>query len=114
MALNLKDIEQIKDIRFKTIKVPSWDNQELILKSMTAEEKVNWSKLVNDKKTDDLGYMINMLLICCVDDNHQLIFNANHAVMLKHKSFSAIQFIFDECITLSSMREEDVEEEAKN
>lgn len=114
MALNLKDIEQIQDIRYKTIKVPAWKNAELVIKSMTVKEKVDWSTLVNDKKTDDLGYMIKMLMVSCVDDNHQLLFNAKHEAMLKHKSFNAIQYIFDECITLSAMSEDDVEEEAKN
>lgn len=114
MSLSKKDIFSFDDVKYKTIKVRAWNDGELILKSMSAAEKVSWSKKVNAKNADELDYMIELIIISCVDSGHSKMFEATDKPALKNKSISAIQQIFEECINVSTLGATAVEEEAKN
>jgi hypothetical protein len=114
MTLSKKDIFSYDDTEYKTIKVKEWGNKSLIIKSMTAREKISWSKTVTKKNSDELEFMIDIVVLCCVDEEHRQLFDKQDSSALQHKQFAAIQYIFEECIKLSAMQEEAVEEEAKN
>lgn len=113
MALSKKDIFSFDDTVYKTIKVKAWKNQELIVKSMSAKEKLDWVKLV-EKKGGELAAAIELIITCCVDDDHRQLFDKQDAEALKHKSAEALNFISEECLKLSGLYAEAVEDEAKN
>ena len=113
MALSKKDIFSYDDTIYKTIVVKAWNSGELIIKSMTATEKLDWVKLV-EKKNGELEAAIDLIMISCVDDNHKLLFDKQDKAALKHKSAEALNFISEECLRISGLYADSVEEEAKN
>lgn len=114
MALSKKDIFSFDDTVYKTIVVKAWNNGELIIKTMSAQEKIEWVKMFDNKKHTELDALIELMLICCVDENHSKLFDKQDLAALKHKSFEALNFISNECILLSGLHADAVEEEAKN
>lgn len=114
MTLSKKDIFSYDDTVYKTIKVKAWNNGEIIIKTMSAQEKVNWVKMFENKKNTELEALIELILICCVDEEHRKLFEKCDIEALKHKSFEALNYISNECLVLSGLHAEAVEEEAKN
>lgn len=113
MTLSKKDIFSFDDTIYKTIKVKAWNNGEMVVKSMSATEKLDWVKLV-EKNNNELESIIQLLLVCCVDKDHKQLFDKQDEAALKHKSFEALNFISNECLMLSGLYAEAVEDEAKN
>lgn len=114
MALNKKDIFGRDDVVYKTIKIKAWDNEELILKSLSAREQADWMKKSQKKNADQLDTMVDVVIMSCVDDNHNKLFDKQDGPALANKQFAAITQIFDAALNLAGLGEDEVEEEAKN
>ena len=113
MTLSKKDIFSFDDTVYKTIIVKAWNNGEMIIKSMSATEKLEWVKLVEANK-DELSSLIELIIVCCVDKEHKQLFDKQDKAALKHKSFEALNFISNECLIMSGLYADAVEDEAKN
>ena len=101
------------DTKYKTIKVKAWKNQKLVIKTMSAKEKVDWIKEV-EKKGGELNAAIELIVICCVDDDHKQLFGKEDIDALKNKNAEALNEISEQCLILSGLYSGAEEDAAKN
>lgn len=113
MALNKKQIFQLDDTRYKLIKVKAWNNSKIKIKTMSAAEKIDFIKLV-EKDKSEMGMVIQLVVSCCVDDNNNNLFTKEDIPALKSKSADALIEIASECLKLSEIGADAVEDAAKN
>jgi hypothetical protein len=113
MALSKKDILLMDDTEYKTIEVKAWKSQKLIIKSMSAKEKIDWIKEV-ENKDGELNAAIQLIVICCVDDDHKQLFGKEDIEALKNKSAEALNEISEQCLIISGIYAGAEEDAAKN
>lgn len=101
------------DTEYRTIQVKAWNNAEIIIKSMSAKEKLDWVKSV-EKKNNELNAALELIIICCVGDDHKPLFEKHDLEALQHKSAEALNFISGECLKMCGLHSDAIEEEAKN
>jgi hypothetical protein len=116
--LGKADILSQQDIQTEDLFVPEWDAWVKI-KVMTASERDHFDAATvtrNGKKTtlNMQGIRARLCLLCLVDEEGKRIFNEEDEYALGTKSSAALDRIFTAAQRINGLRDEDVEEMAKN
>lgn len=118
MALSKEQILAIRDIKIEEFYVPEWDGS-IYIKTMTAEERDKFEEAIfikdsGKRKTDLSGLRAKLCAFVICDEEGKRLFSDAEVEALGKKSGAALTRIFEKAQEISSMREDDIEEMAKN
>lgn len=113
--LTKKEIKQVKDHTTQEVEVPEW-NGSVLVRSMTARERDEFEAemLLQAEGKKPASVRARFVMICCVDESGNRIFNEADLPWLENKSFAPMQRIADVVRKISKLTVEDVEELEKN
>lgn len=112
--LNKKQIQERDDIHYRVIQVPQWGNDEIKLRSLLLEEQFVINSLEGRKDVSESDKILEVIVMCCVDDKNNQLFEPEDKAWLKTKSPDAIVHIFNEIMNMVSINDDKLEERAKN
>lgn len=111
--LNKKQIQERDDIHYRVIQVPQWGNDEIKLRSLLLEEQFVINSLEGRKDVSESDKILEVIVMCCVDDKNNQLFEPEDKAWLKTKSPDAIVHIFNEIMNMVSINDDKLEERAK-
>jgi hypothetical protein len=117
--LNKSEILAIDDLKYEDIQIPEWDGAWVRVRSMQANERDRFESSTiqrNGKKvtTNWENIRARLCLLCLVDENGDRLFQEEDTFPLGGKNAAAMDRIFQAAQKLNGLRDEDVEELAKN
>jgi hypothetical protein len=112
MLLTKEQISLVDDLPTKIVSVPEWGG-DIKLRAMVTKDRIDFERINADAKSED-ETMINLIIYSCVDENNKLMFSKEDFKMLAAKSAYPIVRLFKECVDLSVLSQEKLEEKAKN
>ena len=113
--LTKKDILQIKDLKEETVNVPEWGG-DVLVRGLTATERDSFEHELFEQ-ADSPGMKVvrsSLCARCIVDEKGHRLFSDSDIKALGSKSAVALSRVFKVAQKLSGLRQEDVEELAKN
>jgi len=113
--LTKKDILEAKDFKEETVNVPEWGG-EVKLRGLTASERDAFEHALFEQ-ADSPGMKVvrsSLCARCIIDEKGKRLFTDADIKALGEKSAIALNRVFKVAQKLSGLREEDVEELAKN
>lgn len=116
--LNKDAIKSSADLKSEVLAVPEWGG-EVKVRGMTGTERDAFeaSMFVGDGKERKMNLdnmRARIVVLCCVDENGDRIFENGDVGWLGNKSGSALDRVYDVARRLSGMTEKDVKELEKN
>ena len=116
--LTKEQILQADDLPTKVVPVPEW-NGEVIVRTMSGEERDAWEQSITTKRGDDIQVnMANLRARLCsqtiVDEDGELLFSKDDVDLLGQKSAKALDRIFGIAQKLNGLGKDDIKELAKN
>jgi hypothetical protein len=117
--LNKTEILAIDDLKYEDIQIPEWGDAWVRVRSMQANERDRFEASTiqrNGKKvtTNLENIRARLCLLCLVDENGDRLFQEEDTFPLGGKNAAALDRIFQAAQRLNGLRDEDVEELAKN
>ena len=117
--LNKAEILAIDDLKYEDIQVPEWGGAWVRVRTLQANERDSFeaSTVVRNGKhitTNLSNIRARLCLLCIVDENGERLFQEEDTFPLGAKSAAALDRIFTVAQRLNGLRDEDVEELAKN
>jgi hypothetical protein len=117
--LNKAEILAIDDLKFEDVQIPEWGGAWVRVRTLQANERDRFEASTvqrNGKKvTTNLDNIrARLCLLCMVDENGERLFQEEDTFPLGGKSAAALDRIFTVAQRLNGLRDEDVEELAKN
>ena len=107
------------DLKTEDIQIPEWGDAWVRVRTLNASERDHFEASVtqrNGKKitTNLENIRARLCLLCLVDENGDRLFQEEDTFPLGGKSASALDRIFTVAQRLNGLRDEDVDELAKN
>ena len=117
--LNKAEILAIDDLKFEDVQIPEWGGAWVRVRTLQANERDRFEASTvqrNGKKvTTNLDNIrARLCLLCMVDEDGERLFQEEDTFPLGGKSAAALDRIFTVAQRLNGLRDEDVEELAKN
>jgi len=111
MTFLTKDqIKETKDYKEAIVKV--WGGQ-IRVRSMSVQDRIDFeARQVEDKK--DMPMMISMIIGCCVDEEGSKFFSLEDNSWLLEKSTETLLKLFEACVKLNTLTQDNIESQAKN
>jgi hypothetical protein len=110
--LNKHKIFAADDMRYTEVDMTAEWGDKLRIKTMSIEEQLQYEKI---KETENAGdIVLQMVLVCCVDQDGKRLFENDDVKELQKKSTAAVFKVFNACIELNSLPKDDLEQKAKN
>ena len=107
------------DLKYEDVEVPEWGGATVRVRSLNASERDRFEASTvqrNGKKvtTNLENIRARLCLLCLVDENGERLFQEEDTYPLGGKSAAALDRIFTVAQRLNGLRDEDVDELAKN
>ena len=117
--LNKAEILAQDDLRYEDVQIPEWGGAWVRVRTLQANERDRFEASTvqrNGKKvtTNLENIRARLCLLCMVDENGERLFQEEDTFPLGGKSAAALDRIFTVAQRLNGLRDEDVEELAKN
>lgn len=117
--LNKAEILAQDDLKYEDVQIPEWGGAWVRVRTLQANERDRFEASTvqrNGKKvTTNLDNIrARLCLLCMVDENGERLFQEEDTFPLGGKSAAALDRIFTVAQRLNGLRDEDVEELAKN
>lgn len=119
MALLTRDaILQAQDLPTERVVVPEW-NGEVLVRALTGAERDTFEQSIVEQRGKSTRMNLQnlrakLVALTVVDEEGKRLFSDEDAKLLGQKSAAALNRIFEVAQRLSGLRDEDVEELAKN
>jgi len=121
MTLSRKDILDAVDLKTEEVQVPEWAGS-VFVRGLNGLERDQFEALIVDFKASDKNHTVmtldniraKLVVLSVVDEEGELLFQADDIAALGLKSASALQRVFEVAQRLSGLTKEDVAELAKN
>ena len=118
MLLNKEAILNAQDLQHEDVFVEEWKGTVRVRALTGAERDAFEASIVEGKgknvKTNLKNIRAKLVALTVIDENGERLFNDHEAQVLGTKSASALDKVFEVAQRLSGLRDEDVEELAKN
>jgi hypothetical protein len=112
MLLTRQQILEAIDLKSVIVEVPEWGGSVKV-RSMSAKDRIEFEANQEKCKTE-LESIINLLMLTCIDENNQPLFEPSDYQKLQEKSPTAFLKLFKESLELNTLSKDQVEERAKN
>ena len=117
--LNRAEILAQDDLKYEDVEVPEWGGAMVRVRSLNASERDRFEASTvqrNGKKvtTNLENIRARLVLLCLVDEKGERLFDEGDTYPLGGKSAAALDRIFTVAQRLNGLRDEDVDELAKN
>ena len=117
--LNKAAILAQDDLKYEDVQIPEWGGAWVRVRTLQANERDRFeaSTVQRDGKkmtTNFENIRARLCLLCMVDENGERLFQEEDTFPLGGKSAAALDRIFTVAQRLNGLRDEDVEELAKN
>lgn len=100
------------DVRYAIVDMTAEWGDELRIKTLSVREQLEYEKI---KEGKDAGQIVlGMVLRCCVGEDGKRLFEDKDVKDLQEKDTAAIFKVFHACLDLNAIKEDALEEEAKN
>jgi len=120
MALDRKQIVDVEDAELKTVPVPEWGKgAEVCIRTLDGKERDEYEHLcvtATDSR-DFRGLKVRLVAAALCDETGKRLFDPAsepHRTALNRKCSAALDRIFEAAQALNRLRDEDIEELAKN
>lgn len=111
------DILAVKDVRIEPLEIPEW-GRSVYIRSLEGADRDAWegmnSASANKGKVNLANVRARLAVLVVCDEHGVLLFKPQDATALGKKNSKALDRIFDKASQLSSLRDKDVEDAAKN
>lgn len=113
--LSRDDILSVRDLTFAVVPVPEWGG-EVRLRTLSGKERDHFEQsLVKTKGNKQVSNYDNararLVALCMVDDSGRRLFNSTKEIeMLGDKSVAALQVVYNKCMEMNKLTEQEVEE----
>lgn len=117
MKVSIEDILAMDDTHRETVTIPEWNNAEVLVVSMTADERSEMEKTwyKKDAASDPKAFRLDMLRRTAKKDDGVTPFGTpEQFAALMGKNANAVERLFDAGCKLSAWSKKDVEEITKN
>jgi endo-alpha-1,4-polygalactosaminidase (GH114 family) len=118
MLLNKEAILNAQDLQHEDVFVEEWKGTVRVRALTGAERDAFEASIVEGKgknvKTNLKNIRAKLVALAVINENGERLFNDHEAQVLGTKSASALDKVFEVAQRLSGLRDEDVEELAKN
>ncbi len=116
--LRREDILAASDIQTEEVEVPEWGGCVLV-RGMTGAERDEFEASVMERKGKNVRFNLNdarakLVAACVVDEAGARVFSDSDVRLLTRKSAAALDRVAQAAQRLSGLREDDLEELAKN
>ena len=108
--LTKSTLANVDDFRYEVVPCPEWGCDARV-RGLSAADQAFVSRLVNDKKTEDIA--INVVIRGVVDENGNRIFDSGDKDMLKLKSYAVIDRLAKKILELSGSGDPDAVDNAR-
>lgn len=117
--LNKAEILAQDDLKTEDIQIPEWGGAWVRVRTLNASERDHFEASTVQRKgksvtTNLENIRARLCLLCMVDENGERLFQEEDTFPLGGKSAAALDRIFTVAQRLNGLRDEDVEELAKN
>ena len=118
--LNKAEILSQDDLKFTDLQIPEWGDAWVRVRTLNASERDHfeaWTVSRNGRKvtTNLENIRARLVLLCLINpETGERLFEEEDTYPLGGKSAAALDRIFTECQRLNGLRDEDVDELAKN
>lgn len=117
--LNKAEILAQDDLKYEDVQVPEWGGAWVRVRTLQANERDRFEASTVERKgksvtTNLENIRARLCLLCMVDENGDRLFQEEDTFPLGGKSAAALDRIFTVAQRLNGLRDEDVEELAKN
>lgn len=104
----------VEDVQTIDVFVPEW-NTNVLVRGLTGAERDAYELSITQGKGKDQSLNIRnarakLLVICCVDEEGNKLFQQSDIALLGQKSAVALERLFDAARKVSGLTEQDVEE----
>lgn len=115
MPLSKDQILSAQDLKTISVPVPEWGGS-VSVRTLSGVERDEWEASIvgENRKLDTANLRARFAALVIVDDSGQRMFNDLDAQLLGRKSARALNRVFEAGQKLNGIRDEDVEELAKN
>lgn len=83
------------------------------IKTMSLEEQISFEK-VSTKLKNQSEVVYELLLICCLDENNNRLFDKQDLVEIKKKSANVLLEVFNEILKINRLDQSEIDDLAKN
>ncbi len=112
MSLNKHQIFAADDLAEKYVDMPEWGG-DVKIKALSVAEQLDYDAFLA-KAPSEMDMAIKLILLGCIDDKNNKLFNEDDADLLKNKKSDSIFKLVSEIIKLNQQRPQDVDNLAKN
>lgn len=113
----IEEILALDDAHREHVKIPEWGDIEVLVVSMTAEERAEIEKRWTQKakaQADPAGFRVDVLLQCLKKADGSPLGTPEQIRALMGKNARAIERLFDAALRVSAFTSDDVQELEKN
>lgn len=113
--LSRDDILSVNDLKRERLEVPEWGG-EVLLRTLTGAQRDAFeASMVKNKNGRQVSNYENarakLVALCLIDEEGRQLFRATKEIeMLGQKSVAALQRVYNKCMEMNGMTDEDVEE----
>jgi len=111
MLLTKEQIFAAQDLQSIDIDIPEWGGSVKV-RAMSAIDRINFEKEQKDLQPSEM--VLKLVLLTCIDDAGDRLFENDDLEQLQLKSPNAILKIFNESIKLNVLNDKKIEEQAEN
>jgi hypothetical protein len=117
--LNKQEILAIDDLKYEDVQVPEWGGAWVRVRTLQANERDRFEASTVQRNGRQITTNLDnirarLCLLCMVDENGERLFQEEDTFPLGGKSAAALDRIFTVAQRLNGLRDEDVQELAKN
>lgn len=112
MSINKHQIFASNDLREKFVDMPEWGGVVKI-RALSVKEQLVYDEFLTTKPKE-IEMALHLIILACVDDNNQKLFDNSDLELLKQKSSKNLFYLVHEILSLNKQESEDADSLAKN
>ena len=112
MSINKHQIFASNDLREKFVDMPEWGGAVKI-RALSVKEQLEYDEFLSTEPKE-VEMALHLIIVACVDDNNQKLFDLSDLELLKQKSSKNLFHLVHEILSLNKQEPENSDSLAKN